>query len=295
MFEKSNVLIVSLVLISTLVLVGCGTSTTSSDKEESKGTIKIGTNNWADAIAVTNMWKVLLEEKGYQVEIVNGRKAPIWAGLNNGDLDLFLDGWLPNTDKKYWNQYKDNLTKLTLWYENTTLGLAVPEYVEEVDTITDLKEHKDKFMKNGEATIVGIDSGASVMEITNQALEEYQLDYNLIASSGPAMASSLSDAYKEKEPIVVTLWNPHWIFSDYDMKFLEEPKNLYGEVEDAYFIANNGFVEDYPEVAKWMKNCQLDSQTFGSLMAEIKDSDDAKAGAQKWVEDNRDVVEKWFE
>ena len=294
MFKKSNILVISLVLISTVVLIGCSTSTTPSQKEENKGTIKIGTNNWADAIAVTNMWKVLLEEKGYQVKIVNGRKAPIWAGLNNGDLDLFLDCWLPNTDKKYWNQYKDNLTKLTLWYKNTSLGLAVPKYVEEVNTITDLKEHKDKFMKDGEPTIIGIDSGASVMEMTNQALEEYQLDYNLIASSGPAMASSLSRAYKKKEAIVVTLWNPHWIFSDYEMKFLKEPKNLYGEVEDAYFVANNGFVEEYPEVVKWMKNCQLDSQRFGSLMAEIKDSDDAKAGAQKWVEDNRDVVEKWF-
>ena len=294
MHKKVNVLLVVILILSSILLVGCGKGTQNNTKEKSKGTIKIGTNNWADAIAVTNMWKVLLEEKGYQVEIVNGRKAPIWAGLNNGDLDLFLDCWLPNTDKKYWSQYQDNLTKFNLWYKNTRLGLAVPEYVEEVNTITDLREHKDKFMKSGEATIVGIDSGASVMEITNQALEEYQLDYNLIASSGSAMASSLSRAYKKKEAIVVTLWNPHWIFSDYEMKFLEDPKKLYGTKEDAYFVANNGFVENHPEVIKWMKNCQMDSKTFGSLMAEVKNSDEAKAGAEKWVNNNRDIVDEWL-
>ena len=42
---------------------------------EEKGTITIGMNNWAENIAVSNMWKIVLEERGYDVELMPVEKA----------------------------------------------------------------------------------------------------------------------------------------------------------------------------------------------------------------------------
>lgn len=294
---KKKILVVSsLLLICTLVAVGCGGSKqASSDKQfpSEKETIKIGMNNWAENIAICHMWEFLLEEKGYDVKLVNGEKAPIWAGIGKGDLDLVLEVWLPKTDKPFWKKYKDNLNKYGPWYENTGLGLVVPEYVD-IDSIKDLPKQEDKFKKDGKPSIVGIDSGASLMRMTRTAIKKYNLDYKLISSSGPAMTSSLKRAYKNKEPIVVTLWNPHWAFADFDLKYLKDPKNVYGGPEDVYFITHKGFQDQYPQVFKWLKNWQMNDQTLGGLMATIKKSDDAATGAEKWIRNNRSVVNKWL-
>ena len=76
-------------------------------------------------------------------------------------------------------------------------------------------------------TITGIDAGAGIMSSTEKAISDYQLDKNnwqLQPSSTAAMTSTLAKAIKDKRPIVVTGWTPHWMFTKFDLKFLEDPK-----------------------------------------------------------------------
>ncbi|GAB6138282.1 glycine betaine ABC transporter substrate-binding protein [Halanaerobaculum tunisiense] len=296
MTKESKLLVLVILLISSiLLLVGCGgTKKNNAKSKTDKGTIKIGMNNWAENIAICNMWKILLEEQGYDVEIFNGRKAPIWAGLEEGSIDFYLDVWLPKIDAPYWKKYKDDLKKYGPWFKNTGMGLVVPEYVD-VDTIEELKNNKGKFMKSGEPTIVGADAGASVMRMTKDAIKEYDLDYELMASSGPAMTSALKRAYQKKEPIVVTLWNPHWVFAEFDLKYLKDPNHIYGKSEDAFVVANNDSAKQYPEVIKSLKKWKMDDQSLGELMSVINKSDDAQQGVQEWVDNNRELVNQWLD
>lgn len=46
------------------------------------------------------------------------------------------------------------------------------------------------------------------MEMTEQAIKAYGLDYNLMISSEVAMISALDRAYRQEKPVVVTLWSP---------------------------------------------------------------------------------------
>src|SRR5690606_5329565 len=86
--------------------------------------------------------------------------------------------------------------------------------------------------KNVKYKITGIDPGAGIMEKTEEAIEEYGLDkWELVSGSGAAMTASLKKAYDKKEPIIITGWNPHWMFSKYDLKYLEDPKGVYGGAE----------------------------------------------------------------
>ena len=174
--------VASVALISVLVLVftaGC----TNSKGKESKGTITLGYVNWAECVAVSNVWKVILEDQGYDVELIQLDVAPLYAGLNNGDVDIFLDSWLPTTHGTYMEEYKENIVDYGVWYVGEAkLGLVVPTYVT-IDSIEELNDEADKF----DSKITGIEPGAGMMETTNSVIEDYGLKFELIQSSEAAM------------------------------------------------------------------------------------------------------------
>ena len=97
---------------------------------------------------------------------------------------------------------------------------------------------KSSNVKTNEAAeiteIVGIEPGSGTMNIAAETVEAYNLDLELIPSSEPAMITELQKAIKNEEPIVVTLWQPHWVFSKYDLKFLEDPKGTLGASENIH-------------------------------------------------------------
>src|SRR5690625_7956557 len=90
-----------------------------------------------------------------------------------------------------------------------------PEYMEDINSVEDLNDHKDLF----EGEIIGFEPGAGTMEVTETLIEDYNLDFELVPSSEAAMLGALREAVKAEEPIAVPLWQPHGIFSDLDLKF----------------------------------------------------------------------------
>mgnify|MGYP000547397806 FL=1 len=81
--------------------------------------------------------------------------------------------------------------------------------------------------KNYGGEIIGIDAGAGIMHAADMAIEKYNLDYKLLESSGPAMTAVLKRAIDEHQWIVVTGWTPHWMFTRFKLKFLEDPKGIF--------------------------------------------------------------------
>ena len=297
--RKWIALILSLML-SVLMITGCSsqgdTSNTaenvSTESEvESKGTVKLVYVNWAEGVAMTSLAKVILEEKmGYDVEMTMADVAPIFTALANSDQDAFMDAWLPVTHESYMAEYGDNLEDLGNNFEDAKIGLIVPSYVA-IDSIEELNTIADDF--GGE--IIGIDSGAGIMKATNNAIEAYGLNFELLPGSGPAMTAALGAAIEDNEAIVVTGWAPHWKFARWDLKFLDDPQGIFGGSENIHTITRKGFSEDMPEVAAFLENFYLDGQQLGDLMGAIADSDeDPTITAKVWMEANEDIVNGWI-
>ncbi|GGD10170.1 glycine betaine ABC transporter substrate-binding protein [Pontibacillus salipaludis] len=279
-----------LVIMIMAVLTACGSTEEAGGEEKADKKISIGQVSWAENIAVTNMWKVILEDKGYDVKLTNLNMGSTMAALKSGDLDASLEIWLPVQDANYLESYQDtvNFSDAT-WYDNAKVGLVVPAYMEDVNSIEDLNEHKEKF----EGNIVGLDPGAGTMEVTEQLIKDYDLNYVLQSSSEPAMLAEIGEAIKDKQPIVAPLWSPHWIFSKYDLKFLEDPKKVYGGIEKIHHATRLGFAEDYPEVKEWFKNWKMNDQQIGELINVVENSEEPIDGARKWVEENQDLIGEW--
>ncbi len=257
-------------------------------KAEKTEQLKILYPNWAEGIAFTHLAKAALEEKGYDVKITPLEPGPIYASLAKGDADLMLDGWLPHTHSDYWEQYGDKLKKIGESFSGGTTGLVVPQYVD-VNTIPELNDNVKKF----DGKITGIGSGAGIHRNTEKAIKEYDLDFKQVTSSGPAMMASLKRAYDKQEPIVITGWKPHHMWADYDLKYLEDPKEVYPK-DVCAIVSRMGFKEDFPVMYKFFTNFNLEETQLYNLMDAIEKGDDELKAAKNWYKDHKVLVESWM-
>ena len=142
--------------------------------------------------------------------------------------------------------------------------------------------------------ITGIDPGAGIMEASANAIEEYELEeWDLVSGSSAAMTAALKKAYDKEEPIVVTGWTPHWKFAEYDLKYLEDPKGVFGGEEEIRTIARTGLKEDLPEAHQILSQFNWSQDDMGAVMIAIQDGEKEEVAAQNWVDANEDKVAEW--
>ncbi len=244
--------------------------------------------NWAEGIAMTHLAKVVLEEHGYVVEIKAIDPGPIYASLAKGDGDVFVDAWLPNTHAAYWKRFGKNIEVLGTSFGDATTGLAVPTYVD-INSIEELNDKADKF----EGKIIGIDSGAGIHATTEKVIQDYELDFSQVTSSEPAMLAALRKAYSAKEWIAITAWKPHLKWSQYDLKYLEDPKGIY-PLDECKVVARKGFKADFPEAAEFFKNFEIQEDNLYELIDIVLESTDRLTEVKKWYLNNKELVDSWW-
>jgi glycine betaine/proline transport system substrate-binding protein len=277
-----------------LGVAGCGgTGAGSSGSKE----LKIGINaGWIESTAVSALTKVLLErDLGYEtVELQNLEMGPLFQSVATGDLDAFQDLWLPATHKPYWEEVKNDVVHIEPWYKGeVNLGLAVPNYVE-AQSIPDLNQYRSEFG----GRIVGIEPGAGEMQIVeNDVIPGYNLNYELIPSSTPAMLAELQRAINEKAAVVVTAWKPHPMFIDYPIRYLEDPEGLMGGEENISTITREGLREDLPDAFALLDAVTLNEEQLLTLEVSIRNrgEDTPEKGTEAWLQDNRSVVQPWID
>ncbi|RBW68930.1 glycine betaine ABC transporter substrate-binding protein [Bacillus taeanensis] len=144
--------------------------------------------------------------------------------------------------------------------------------------------------------IVGIDPGAGLMKLADKALEEYELeDWKVTAGSGAAMTAALKKAYDDEEPIIVTGWTPHWKFSSFDLKYLEDPKGVFGGPEQVHTIVRPGLKEDLPGAYTVLDQFEWEPNNLEDVMLKIENGMDPEEAAAEWVSENEELVNTWTE
>ena len=269
------------------LVVAMGSTLASADSK----TLSIGyVDGWSDSVATTHVAAEVIKEKlGYDVKLQAVATGIMWQGVATGKLDAMLSAWLPVTHGEYWTKNKDKVVDYGPNFKDAKIGLIVPEYVK-AKSIEDLKT--DTTFKN---KIVGIDSGSGVMLKTDEAIKQYGLDYKLQASSGAAMIAELTRAEDKQESIAVTGWVPHWMFAKWKLRFLEDPKGVYGAAETVNSIGSKGLEKKAPEVAAFLKKFQWASKDeIGEVMLAIQEGAKPDAAAKDWVAKHPERVAEWI-
>ncbi|MGR6777980.1 glycine betaine ABC transporter substrate-binding protein (plasmid) [Sphaerotilus sulfidivorans] len=273
---------------TTLALAGTPLSVLAQAKP-----IRIGWTAWSDAEAVTNIAKLILEQRlAQKVELVMTDVALQYAGLERGQIDLMLMAWLPGTHQSYYEKVKGSVENLGALYTDAKLGWAVPADipVATLKTIDNLK--KPEVMEKLGGKIQGIDAGAGLMKLSEAAIKTYGLDYKLLTASDAAMVSALDRAIQRKQWIVVTTWSPHWMFSQYKLRYLEDPKQALGGAESIHALARKGFSADFPAAAAFIRNLKISLADLEGVMLKARDSNAAKEAAA-YIASHGEQVNRW--
>jgi glycine betaine/proline transport system substrate-binding protein len=257
---------------------------------QAKPTLKIGfVDGWSDSVATTHLAAAIIRTKlGHPVELVPLAAGIMWQGVARGDLDMTLSAWLPITHEAYLANFKDKVQIIGANYPGAKIGLIVPEYVK-ATSLADLNNFKADF----DNRIVGIDAGAGVMKKTEEAIKAYGLEMRLMPSSGPAMAAELDRAYRAKKAIAVTGWIPHWMFAKYKLRFLADPKTIYGAEEHVDSVINPALNTKAPAVVAFLKKFSWKPEEIGSVMLAVEGGAKPAAAADKWMTDNAARVASW--
>ncbi|WP_294738536.1 glycine betaine ABC transporter substrate-binding protein [uncultured Pseudomonas sp.] len=270
---------------ATLVVAMSSTLASADSKTLSIGYV----DGWSDSVATTFVAAEVIKQKlGYDVKLQAVATGIMWQGVATGKLDAMLSAWLPVTHGEYWAKNKDKVVDYGPNFKDAKIGLIVPEYVK-AKSIEDLKT--DTTFKN---KIVGIDAGSGVMLKTDEAIKAYGLDYKLQASSGAAMIAELTRAEDKQESIAVTGWVPHWMFAKWKLRFLDDPKGIYGAAETVNSIGSKGLEKKAPEVVAFLKKFQWASKDeIGEVMLAIQEGAKPEAAAKDWVAKHPERVAEW--
>lgn len=282
-----------------LTLAACGSDDGGDDgaggdsgNGEDKA-ITIGIHGgWEEGIAASHLWKHILEEQGYEVDMQTADAGVIFTGLAQGDYDVNFDTWLPLTHGHYLEEFGDDLEELGMWLEEAPLTIAVNEDAP-ITSLAELADAADEFGNR----IVGIDQGAGLTRITREkVIPTYGLEgMDFITSSTPAMLAELEAAIDAGENIVVTLWRPHWAYDAFPIRDLEDPEGTLGEPEEIHSFARPGFTADFPEVAEWIKNFWLTPEELHSLeniMFNENRGEQNDASVEQWISENPDWIDR---
>lgn len=262
-----------------------------TNAQAAKGKVEIAYVEWACATASANVVKAVLEQKlGYEVDLLPVSAAAMWQAVASSDVDGLTTAWLPHTHKHYMEKVKDKVVDLGINCEGAAIGLVVPTYVT-IDSIEELNAQAKKF--NGEIT--GIDPGAGIMSLTEKALKDYNMtNFKLMEGSGAMMTAVLKDKIKKKEWVVVTGWTPHWKFARWDLKYLKDPKNIYGGSEEIRTIVRKGLDKDKPDVYRFLDKFHWTLADIGLVMGWNADGADPYDSAKRWIKENPDKVNAWL-
>lgn len=274
-----------MLLMMVVVISGCSSKDNSS--------VKLAYVAWDSEIASTNVVKEVLESKlGITVEMLQVDAGPMWAGIADGSADVMVAAWLPGTHASYLEKYGNDIVDAGVNLDGTKTGLAVPAYMD-INSIEDL--NNAEVAASLDNMIIGIEPGAGIMTATEAAIEAYGLsDYTLLESSSAAMAQELQKAFDNNEPIVVTGWTPHWMFANMDLKYLDDPRNVYGGAEQIHTMVRKGLKDDMPDVYLFLSQFKWTADDMAQVMVKIQGGQSPEEAAKDWVDNNEAKVNEWI-
>lgn len=246
--------------------------------------IRIGWVNWSDTEIAVKLANAALEDHLKQpVKLVLADIGIQFQAVANGNIDLIPMVWLPSTHKAFYDKYRDKLEDLGVLYEGR-IGMAVPTSipVSEIASVEDLNKPAVREKLGGK--ILTSEVGNGQYKLTEKAIKEYNLDgYKMVASSESGMLSELDRNNKRDKWSLINAWSPHWMFSKWPLRYLEDPKHVFGGAEQIHAVARKGFSAEHPDVARFFANFKIPQADLETLMAAARDSSSDKVVAEYYA------------
>ena len=286
---KRPMTLIAVLAAFSLIAAACG-----DDGPEAEGTVNLAFEEFLDTEVANALADTVLTDLGYAVEWTSLDIGLIYQSIVDEDLDVYVGGWLPTGQADYWNVHGQDLERLGPLHNEALLGACVPQTETDVNSWQDLQD--PAVAERFDNVIVGHFAGSATMLRTDDAIQNYGLDFDLLESSVAAMMAEVTPKLDAGEPVAWVCWYPMWWWARWDIKFLEDPLGAYPEADGAYNIVRQGFKDEPGKEAAYcyFNNVRLSADEQSELMRQVgEEGRDSAEVLREWVDANQDRVEEW--
>ncbi|MBZ8118936.1 ABC transporter substrate-binding protein [Roseovarius sp. LXJ103] len=287
---------------------------------ESDDTIKIMTGDWTSIGLQGEMMSLILQTVGYNTELVVADDSGRYPGFENGDLHISMETWqttqLQNLEKsvatgKVLDMGETGLRGVEDWW----YPLYMKERCPGLPAWEALKECAEVFA-TADTTPNGRYVGGPVSwgDHDERMVAALDLPFDIVhPGTDAAMFAELKSAYDREAPIVLWVWQPHWVTSVYEGEYVQFPQfelacfedPAWGPNPDATYdcgkpygwikkMAWAGGEEKWPCAYDIVRNYQMDNDTMAALLVEVDlNGRSSTEVATEWLMENDATWKEW--
>jgi len=197
---------------------------------ESQDPIKLTLHDWTGQFITTNIMAAVLEEAGYNVELVQADYLAQFSGIESGDLHVAMELWATTAAEA---MNASIATGNTVSFGETGMQAKeewwYPLYMKE--TCPGLPDWKAlnacaELFSTAETAPKGRYLGGPVTwgGFDEERIAALGLNFDVIhAGTDAAMFAELESAYQRKAPILLWVYAPHWAPIKYAGEWIEFP------------------------------------------------------------------------
>ncbi|SHG59012.1 glycine betaine ABC transporter substrate-binding protein [Ornithinibacillus halophilus] len=286
-----------ILLIMSALLVACGGNDEGDNNEEDaqgndaedKGVITIGNAPYDYETPPVEITKLIAEEQGYEVEVLEGDIGFMFLSMQQGDVDIWPGLW-PNIHETYYEKFAGDFQEGSTIFDGAPTGWVAPTYMG-IESIDELVGNEDIV----DGKLIGFEPGSGMMLTSEEVVEAHGLDLEIVSGTMSSMLTEVEYAISQQEPILFLGWRPHTMFRKYDIVALEDSKGYWGDDSFVWGV-NNDFESKAPEIYNFVNNFEMSIDEVEEYLYQNQDEgQDATELAKQWIEDNRSDIDAWLE
>ena len=262
--------------------------------------VRMADPGWTDIGATNALSGIVLEALGYEQKVLPLSVPISYAGLQKGQVDVFLGNWMPAQKPLVTPLLQAGaIETLRANLPGAKFTLAVPDYVARagVRTFSDLAKHADKFDRK----IYGIESGAPANQTIKKMLaaKSYGLTgWTLVESSEQGMLSQVARKNRGQQWIVFLAWEPHQMNNNFKLVYLDGDEQYFGPhygSASVNTVARRGYRAACANVGKLFAQVEFTAALEHAIMADMLDKKQtARAAALRQLRAKPELIHAWL-
>lgn len=262
--------------------------------------VRMADPGWTDIGATNGLTGIVLEALGYEQKVLPLSVPITYAGLQKGQVDVFLGNWMPaQTPLVAPLLQAGAIETVRANLPGAKFTLAVPDYVARagVRTFSDLAQHADRFDRK----IYGIESGAPANQTIKKMLaaKSYALNgWTLVESSEQGMLSQVARKNRGQQWIVFLAWEPHQMNNNFKLVYLDGGDQYFGPrygSASVNTVARRGYRAACPNVGKLFAQLEFNVALEHAIMADMLDKKQtARAAALRQLRARPELIHAWL-
>ena len=256
---------------------------------------------WTDITATTAATTLVVEALGYETETKILSVPVTYAGLAEGDIDVFLGNWMPTMEgdiASYREAGTVDTVRTNLEGAKYTLATNEAGSALGITDFANLKDHAAALENNIYGIEAGNDGNRLILDMI--AADQFGLaGFQLVESSEQGMLAEVDRKTGAGQPIVFLGWEPHPMNANFKLGYLSGGDEVFGPNFGGAIVATNtrkGYVAECPNQGKLLENLVFSLPMENEIMGAIlNDGTDPRDAAKAWLAANPTAWEPWLD